>query len=368
MGKTKIFIRHPETLFFLEECIERKDYECATRISKAWKKWTLAKRALEQRARAANIFRGKKERRQDSINRQFTGDYMNYDDNYQLQDIINKSSRQEAILFTDQVIKLNRRNNPERRDFVLTDQAVYIVMRAQQNGQVFYKLNRRTAIADIQSLSLSTMADDYLCMNIPKEYDNLIENSKKTEITAILMEAYQKLTGRQLTINFTDNIQMKIKSGDQRTIVFQKNESCQQPQLKKQGRTLTVMIKTGLDRNTDSTPANMSYGGGGGGGAKRGGGGARGGARGGAQKTATPAQSTPSTRGASRGGGSALPKPPPKKGPQSKALYAYDAQTQDELSFREGEMLTVLKKDPQGWWECQNDSGQKGWCPANYFG
>src|SRR5690348_14825295 len=95
---------------------------------------------------------------------------------------------QESVIFADQVVKLNRRNRPERRDFVITDQAFYIVARAQQNNQMFYKLTRRCALADIQGLVLSTLQDNYLLMQIPKEYDNLVENDKKSEIVAILIE------------------------------------------------------------------------------------------------------------------------------------------------------------------------------------
>lgn len=77
----------------MEELVERKDYECACKIQKAYKKWTLAKRALEQRARAAQILYGKKERQRNSVNRQFVGDYMSYDFNYSLQELIRKHSR-----------------------------------------------------------------------------------------------------------------------------------------------------------------------------------------------------------------------------------------------------------------------------------
>ena len=79
-------------LFFLEEQVERKDFECACKIQSAWKKFQLAKKALEQRALVANIFRGKKERQRQSLNRPFVGDYINYDINFSLQEIIQKSS------------------------------------------------------------------------------------------------------------------------------------------------------------------------------------------------------------------------------------------------------------------------------------
>ena len=93
-----------------------------------------------------------------------------------------------------------------------------------------------------------------------------MENSRKTEILALLHEHYGRLTGRNLQINFTDNATFKIKSGDTRQIQWQRNESSgAQSQLKKAGRLLSIMISTGLDKNTDTTPQGISinaYGGG----------------------------------------------------------------------------------------------------------
>jgi len=68
-----------------------------------------------------------------------------------------------------------------------------------------------------------------------------------------------------------------------------------------------------------------------------------------------------------RGGGVApppKPQPPPSK-PMAKALYPYTGATPEELSFQEGDMLTILKKDPGGWWEGEL-RGKRGWLPANY--
>lgn len=79
-------------LFFLEEQIERKDFECACKIQNAWKKYKMAKKALEQRAMVADVLRGKKERQRSSVNRQFVGDYMAYEVNYQMQQLIKQYS------------------------------------------------------------------------------------------------------------------------------------------------------------------------------------------------------------------------------------------------------------------------------------
>jgi myosin-1 len=97
LGKTKVFIRHPESLFYLEECLERHDYEKALIIQKAWRRWKAKKKALEQRAAAANLLRGKKERRRDSLNTRFAGDYINYDFNYGLQAALDRYRTHPSI-------------------------------------------------------------------------------------------------------------------------------------------------------------------------------------------------------------------------------------------------------------------------------
>lgn len=52
------------------------------------------------------------------------------------------------------------------------------------------------------------------------------------------------------------------------------------------------------------------------------------------------------------------------------ALWDYSAEFGDELSFREGESVTVLRRDgpeeTDWWWATLH--GQEGYVPRNYFG
>jgi len=163
-----------------------------------------------------------------------------------------------------------------------------------------------------------------------------------------------------------------LKTGDSRTFVFKKDEGSQQSKFKKQGKQLSVCISTGLPKDTDTAPQLVSKPVGG----TRGGGTPRGGGRGGG---------TPRGGGQTGGGGQPkqvqvqpqqvkqpTPQPQPPKvqqqqgGPKAKALYAYQGQTQDELTFKEGDIMVIHKKDPGGWWEGELN-GKRGWVPANYL-
>ena len=47
------------------------------------------------------------------------------------------------------------------------------------------------------------------------------------------------------------------------------------------------------------------------------------------------------------------------------AIYDYNADKEDELTFQEGQIIYVLKKNDDGWWEGVMD-GITGLFPGNY--
>ena len=48
------------------------------------------------------------------------------------------------------------------------------------------------------------------------------------------------------------------------------------------------------------------------------------------------------------------------------ALYDYQAQRSDELTFARGDDLWIVCKDTDSWWLARNGVGEEGYIPSNY--
>ncbi|XP_069798544.1 myosin IEb [Narcine bancroftii] len=64
------------------------------------------------------------------------------------------------------------------------------------------------------------------------------------------------------------------------------------------------------------------------------------------------------------GGGRSKPKPRPRQA-RCLALYAYDGQDTDELSFNAEDIIEIVREDPSGWWVGRL-RGKEGLLPGNY--
>ena len=82
---------------------------------------------------------------------------------------------------------------------------------------------------------------------------------------------------------------------------------------------------------------------------------------------AAPGQGGPPPPAAEQqGGGGQLPSWVPRNYlDKALAIYDYNADKEDELTFQEGQVIYVLKKNDDGWWEGVMD-GITGLFPGNY--
>uniref|UniRef100_A0A4W6E9Y6 Osteoclast-stimulating factor 1 n=1 Tax=Lates calcarifer TaxID=8187 RepID=A0A4W6E9Y6_LATCA len=397
LGRTKIFIKAPESLFLLEETRERKFDGYARTIQKAWRKYVARKKYVQMREEASDLLLNRKERRRHSLNRNFVGDYLGMDDRPELRQFL---AKREKIDFADKVTKYDRRFKGIKRDLILTPKSVYLIGREKvkqgpEKGQVTEVLKRRIDVEKILALSLSTMQDDFMILH-EQEYDSLLECVFKTEFISLLARRFEEKTQRKLPLKFSNTLELKLKKenwgflsgGGSRQVVFVQGQG-DVPVLKPSSKSLQVSVGPGLPKNTRPTrksftqvqskqllfsphpsssnaarpflPSNINQ-------LKE-----RGGNR--PQPNLdclkVPEQGAagahrPSATRPPPGGGRPKPAPKPKpQVPQCKALYAYDAQDTDELSFNADDIIDIIKEDASGWWTGRL-RGKQGLFPNNY--
>ncbi|XP_056409188.1 unconventional myosin-Ie-like [Hyla sarda] len=425
LGRTKVFIKAPESLFLLEEMRERKYDSYARVIQKAWRKHTAVRKYIRMREEACTIVLNKKERRRNSINRNFVGDYIGMDGRPELRQFV---GRRERIDFADTVLKYDRRFKTLKRDLVLTPKFLYLIGREKvkqgpEKGQIKEVLKRKIELKDIQSVSLSSLQDDFLIIH-EAQYDSVLESVFKTEFLSLLYKRYEERTQKKLPLRFSNQLEFKVKkegwtpwgAAGNRQIQFQAGMG-DVAVLKVSGKVQVVSIGPGLPSNSRPSRKDKrksQYLDGRGKAAGRGAQTANGGSRNSRPRLtqrmsftsrqssidqpslprqgASPRAKAPPVNmdldfmnvpdkgvaGVLRrlskevkpvpGGGRSKPTPKPKPQPQlprCRALYAYDAQDTDELSFNAEDILEIVREDPSGWWQGRI-RGREGLFPGNY--
>jgi len=428
LGRTKVFVKNPESLFLLEELRERKFDNYARSVQKAWRQYKSRQMFVQLKEQASDILHNRKERRRWSINRNFCGDYIGLDDNPALRSLMEKRERVE---FAHTVDKFDRRFKGAKRDLLLTPKHIYLIGREKikkgpEKGKIIEVVKRKLEMNDVKSITLSPLQDDFLVLHVQNDYDSIFESVFKTEFLTLLSKRYEAITNRKLQVDVNNSITVTVKKdkwekfggGGVRTLQFNKGTG-DFPLLKPSGKTLNISIGPGLP--PDSKPGRHYSKAPGGGGHQRqsnrpqqqGGGQSnragqtkerreslsrvasiskKGGhpnlPKSGAQKFAKQSSKNDlhndfmKTPEAGQSGNRrqsthrkapppprpapTKPKPAPKpRLPTAQTLYPYEPQEADELSFKEGETVEILKEDASGWWTGRL-RGKEGLFPANY--
>lgn len=59
--------------------------------------------------------------------------------------------------------------------------------------------------------------------------------------------------------------------------------------------------------------------------------------------------------------------PPPVNYPVYVGKYDYDSRTDDDLSFKKGDLMYIISTDEGDWWFARSkDGGKEGYIPSNY--
>lgn len=261
LGKSKVFVKAPESLFMLEELRERKFHEIVTKIQRCYRKWKSRKYYLECKKKVLSIVVGKKERRRLTLNRDYMGDYMDIMNNPAVRSLAGKNDK---ILFADHVRKYDRRWKTQMWDIMVTNRGIILVSdepikEGPEKGKLRKVAKRQIPFVQLSSVSLSTKSDDFFVLHVPEEYDNVLENFRKTEMITIMAKAYQEALNKPLNIYFTDSIQYSVKKttwdrSGSRTLTFTTEISAEAPKVINNSSSRTdIGVPVGLPK--DSQPA-----------------------------------------------------------------------------------------------------------------
>uniref|UniRef100_A0A8C8BLJ8 Myosin IF n=1 Tax=Otus sunia TaxID=257818 RepID=A0A8C8BLJ8_9STRI len=402
MGRSKVFVKNPESLFLLEEMRERKFDGFARVIQKAWRRHVAIRKYEQMREEASNILYNFKERRRNSINRNFVGDYLGMEERPELRQFL---AKRERVDFADSITKYDRRFKPIKRDFILTPKYFYVIGREKvkkgpEKGQIKEVLKKKVELQAVNSISLSTRQDDFFILH-ENDADNFLESIFKTELISLLCKRYEELTHSKLRLSFKDTLQFRVKKegwggGGTRNVTFVRGQG-DVAALKAGGKTLTVSIGDGLPRNASECQSIWGVTGEWGGGQEHQGlrssqslhwedppelqaGSIPLVGRAGWEGGCSAARALPAVeRGFSRPRSmqrrrslsqrpppARRPKPQPKVAvPRCQALYQYVGQDVDELSFNVGDIIDILLEDISGWWKGRLH-GKEGLFPGNY--
>ncbi|XP_011707661.1 PREDICTED: unconventional myosin-Ie-like [Wasmannia auropunctata] len=253
LGRSKLFIKAPETLFMLEEARDRKYNMYARVIQKAFKKYFARKRQMKHQQEAADLLFSHKERRRASINRNFVGDYIGLEGKPQTMALI---GRREKVFFAEVVKKYDRRFKMCRRDLILTGKCIYLIGREQikkgaEKGNSIEVIKRRIPFNQISYVSLSKLQDNFIAIHVREDYASLLESVFKTEFLASLCRRYLEDLGHCLNVRFGNELEFKVKKegwggGGTRTVKFMQTDYGDKEILKASGKILTVNIGPGL--------------------------------------------------------------------------------------------------------------------------
>jgi len=231
-GKTKVFIRNPDWIYSLEELRLRALHEVIKRVQAVWRAYQIRKYYLELRAASLGIFEGKKERRRQSVNIKFFGDYLGLQDNRTVKVLFSKYT-DKKVLFSAHVNKVNTNLKVQPRALLISDTAFYNLDPKK------FSFKRRLEIKNISGLSLSSLCDGFIIIHMKEpDYDYIAAVDKKTEVVTVLLSSYNKLTNGNLNIKFADKIEFRARKG-KREITFTKGSK---DSTNKKSKTLQVTV------------------------------------------------------------------------------------------------------------------------------
>lgn len=101
--------------------------------------------------------------------------------------------KNELLLFSGEIIKINKNERSQLRNFIITNQAIY--------NFNLKDLRRKFKLEDLKGISVSKLSDSFVLHCKGLEYDYNLASSFRLSILEIIGNAYKKLVKSELLLN-----------------------------------------------------------------------------------------------------------------------------------------------------------------------
>lgn len=352
LGKTKIFIQDATTLFQLEDALERKQNDACMVIQKAWKNYAKKREYLEIRYRAWEVVNGKKERRRASVARDYKGDYLDFAYNKLVVGLLGATGTREKLLFADlsktaqlkgkkgffkSLFGGNKEELMDQRFLVLSDKALYSFTFFQEEKKQGDTAPKKTQIKmfyrvpsnQIDRIVVSPYADNYMIFHFAAATgvtDTLVTCRRKTEFLGVLAMDLKKQQ-RQLNVSFVPNDTLLVNPKKKKNVEIKWVRdpmlaagggpgSEEKLTVQQSGAIIEIKVAAGLSPQEVKQPVQPG-------------------------SVQTVARS------------------------MLRAMYDCKGNGIDELGFKTGDLITILKDVTDGWYEGEL-KGKRGFVPETY--
>jgi hypothetical protein len=93
----------------------------------------------------------------------------------------------EVVMFSDFVLKINRKEKEQTRVILVTNKAVYNLL-----PSAYGKCKRRIALESIASVTASSISDEFV-LHVPEEYDYRFKSAKKDFVCELVVKLFKNL-------------------------------------------------------------------------------------------------------------------------------------------------------------------------------
>lgn len=124
-------------------------------------------------------------------------DYLEFEKDKSIKSIL----KDEKILFSDKIIKINRYNMSQDRQLVITNKAIYNFKKKE--------MKRKILLSVILGISISKLTDEFVIHGQEAEYDYDFVSSKRNKIIEIIAKSFKEEIGKDLTLVLLEDKSLK---------------------------------------------------------------------------------------------------------------------------------------------------------------